>query len=252
MTYDDDKAWTTHKFTEHGTVIEPSRIEYSPLAIPSMPADIPTSMEDDIRYYHVDGQLYPSITSVLRSTDTEGRIALAAWRKRVGPDVASVITQAAASGGTSWHTFAEKYLKHEPTNWGYVTTPDSIRQAFQLSSVLNANIKRTIASELSVFSKKYGVAGRLDAGIELADGRLAILDFKTGKKPKYGNRLAQAGIQCAFYADALTELMDFDRIDTVVVVQILPTAVYWQTSEVAHWRPILIEKIEQFKRLRGK
>lgn len=247
-----DKAWNTHKFTDHGTLIEPSRIEYSPLVLPAMPADIPTTMEDEIRYYHVDGQLYPSITSVLRSTDHEGRIALAAWRKKIGHEAAAAITTAASSGGTSWHTFAEKYLKHEPTGWGYISTPDSVRQAFQLSSVLNANVKRTIASELSVYSKKYGVAGRLDAGIEITDGRLAILDFKTGKKPKTGNRLAQAGIQCAFYADALTELMDFDRIDTVVVVQILPTAVYWQTSEVAYWRPILLEKIEEFKRLRGK
>lgn len=215
--------------------------------------DLPPGMESmetveigENRLHKLGDQYYPSITRVLRETDLEGQKAIAKWKKAIGEEKANEITNAAALRGTNWHKFCELYLSGETPGWQYVTTPENRRKAIHIAIMLNAHIKTVLANEASVVSQVYGLVGRLDSAAELMDGRLAAIDFKTGAKKKTGNRLNQAAIQGAFYADALTEYLATGCVDTVVVAQICSSKLYWQETPAKEWRETLREKITKY------
>lgn len=223
-----------------------SRIAFMPV---SLPITLNETMRDGKRWYVYQGEYYPSITTMISATDDEGNTALKQWRTAVGHDAANRITQTAAKRGTQWHTFCEQFVTQEPITWTNLTEPNDMSYAALIGQTLNERIASVIASETRVVSPTYGLAGRLDMAIQLRDGRHAILDFKTGKKPKTGNRLQNYGIQAAFYADALTEHWKSGIIDTIVIAQLLPDRILWQESDVAVHRPLLRERIDKFAKL---
>jgi hypothetical protein len=227
-------------------VLPPSRITFAPV---SLPITLNEAMRDGKRWYVYQGEYYPSITTMISTTDDEGNKALKQWRTAVGHDTANHITQTAVKRGTQWHTFCEQFVTRQPIAWNNFTEPNDMSYAVLIGQTLNDRIASVIALETRVVSSTYGLAGRLDMAIQLRDGRHAILDFKTGKKPKTGNRLQNYGIQAAFYADALTEHWKSDIIDTIVIAQLLPDRILWQESDVASHRPLLRARIDKFVNL---
>ena len=67
---------------------------------------------DGRRYVTLDGNAYPSVTTILGIVNEE---KIAAWRKRVGEDEANKIGTRAANRGTAVHSIIEKYLHGEDT-----------------------------------------------------------------------------------------------------------------------------------------
>lgn len=237
---------TTYSLLTTGQ-IPPCTIQFAP----EVPAyTLKEAYIDGKRWYVRDGndgevfEPYPSITTVLSATDVEGNAALKKWRQNVGTEKAASISKAAADNGTNWHNFCEMYLSGKPY-WNYLKNPGDDRRAATIAAVLNANITRVLFSESRVMSSRYQVAGRMDLGVELADGRLAIVDFKTGKKRKYGNRIEGYALQTTFYADAMAEMLG-RPVDTIVIVQLLPTEIVWQESHTSLWAPLLTERLKMF------
>ena len=63
--------------------------------------DLNTKTIDKKRFYETpEGELYPSITTVLSVRNKKG---LFEWRKRVGDDVANYVARTAAHRGTAVH-----------------------------------------------------------------------------------------------------------------------------------------------------
>ena len=74
-----------------------------------------TQTIDKKRFYETpDGNLYPSITTVLSTRNKQG---LFEWRKRVGNDVANYDARTSAARGTAVHHMCEDYLNNFPTEW---------------------------------------------------------------------------------------------------------------------------------------
>ena len=236
----------------HMNTLPPSTMNFAPMDLPKAMSEMKTVEVNGTRFYTLDDKFFPSITTVLKATDDEGRKALEKWRKKVGYEKAAVITAAAVTRGVNWHKFCELYMAGVTPGWQYVTTPENRRKAIQIALMLNENIKTVLASEASVVSMAYGVAGRLDLCAELTNGHLAVIDFKSGTRQKKKNRLNQAALQGAFYSDALTEFLPFGIIDTVVVAQICSYKLYWQTTPVKEWRETLREKIAKYAELVNK
>ena len=70
--------------------------------------DLKTQTIDKKRFYETpDGNLYPSITTVLSVRNKKG---LFEWRKRVGDEVANYVAVKAANRGTAVHHMCEDYL----------------------------------------------------------------------------------------------------------------------------------------------
>lgn len=238
--------WTEQTFpvpASSEATLPPCRITYTPLV------DAPRVTEvtrDGTRWYSHDGLLYPSISTLLSATDTEGKKSLREWRTRIGHAAAEQITRKAAKNGTRWHTFCECYVTQQPLAWTLFDAPEDGRYAAHLATVLNQQFRTVLASETRVVSTHYGIAGRMDLAVELTDGRRAIVDFKTGKRRKTGNRLANYALQATFYADALSEQWDRGAIDTLIVMQLLPDGIVWQETAPTHWRDQLRERIAAY------
>lgn len=224
------------------TVFPVSTIRYVP---DNLTLTLTETYDKGSRWYLYDGQAYPSITTLISETDAEGKQALREWRLRVGMAESSRITKTAADNGTKWHNFCEAYVTGQ-SYWRYVTTPYDRTMASAIGRLLNDKIDTVILSESRVVSTSLGVAGRMDICAILRDGRVAVIDFKTGRKQKSGNRLQNYGIQACFYATALTEHLNRGRIEDIVIMQILPDALIWQESKASQFLPLLEERIRLF------
>ena len=154
---------------------------------------------DGVRYYDApDGQKLVSITSVISWIK---RDFFNNWRKRVGEDEANKITKKATSRGTDMHTLTEKYLLNEELPEVQPLSQFLFRQAKPTLDKIN-NIH---AIEKGLYSLELGIAGTVDCIAEF-DGELAIIDFKTSKKPKPREWIDDYFVQCAAYACMLFEL----------------------------------------------
>ena len=157
-----------------------------------------------VRYYDTpNGKKLVSITSIISHYQRE---VFREWRARVGNDEANKITKQATSRGTDMHTCTEYYLKNL-----------KIPQVQPLSEMLFKQAKPTLnkidnihAQEQALFSYELGVAGSVDCIAEYTgesgEPELAVIDFKTSKKPKPRAWIDSHFVQCAAYACMLYEM----------------------------------------------
>jgi len=154
---------------------------------------------DGVRYYDApNGQKLVSITSVISHIKRE---FFKDWRARVGEDEANRITKAATSRGTDMHTLTECYLLNKDLPEVQPLSEFLFKQAKPKLNEIN-NIH---AIEKSLYSLELGIAGTVDCIAE-HNGELAIIDFKTSKKPKPREWIDDYFVQCAAYACMLFEL----------------------------------------------
>ena len=154
---------------------------------------------DGVRYYDTpNGKKLVSITSVISHYNRE---IFREWRAKVGEQEANRVTKQATARGTDMHTLAEYYLKNS-----------KLPSVQPLSEMLFKQAKPTLdkidnihAQEQSLFSYELGVAGSVDCIAEY-EGELAIIDFKTAKKPKPKKWVDHHFVQCAAYACMLYEM----------------------------------------------
>lgn len=154
---------------------------------------------DGVRYYDTpDGQKLVSITSIISHYNRE---VFRQWRERVGNDEANRVTKAATSRGTDMHTLTEHYLLNKDLPEVQPLSDFLFKQA---KSDLN-KINNIHAIEQALYSLELGVAGTVDCIAEY-NGELAVIDFKTSKKPKPKEWIEHYFVQCAAYACMLYEM----------------------------------------------
>jgi len=158
---------------------------------------------DGVRYYKVpEGDELVRLVSITSVTSHKNRQFFAEWRKKVGEEEANKITKQATSRGTDMHTLCEIYLKN-------LKLPSDVlpisQMLFQTAKPYLNNINNIRALENSLYSKVLGIAGTVDCIAEYNE-ELAIIDFKTSKKPKPKDWIEHYFVQCAAYACMLYEL----------------------------------------------
>ena len=154
---------------------------------------------DGVRYYDTpNGKKLVSITSVISHYNRE---IFRGWRAKVGEKEANKVTKQATSRGTDMHTLAEYYLK----NSKLPSVQPLSEMLFKQSKPTLDKIDNIHAQEQSLFSYELGVAGSVDCIAEY-EGELAIIDFKTAKKPKPKKWVDHHFVQCAAYACMLYEM----------------------------------------------
>jgi len=167
--------------------------------------DLPTldrETIDGVRYYQTPegNKKLVSITSVISYINRQIFID---WRKKVGAEEADKITRKATSRGTDYHTLAENHLDNKEFEKGTVQ-PLSEILFLQSKDKLNS-INNVHALESSLYSLELGIAGTVDCIAEY-EGELAVIDFKTSKKPKPREWIDHYFVQCAAYACMLFEM----------------------------------------------
>ena len=177
--------------------------------------NLETSYVEGKRFYHVDGDLFPSVTTVLSSIPNP---AIDEWKKSVGEEAASTIVRRAANRGTAAHKMWEEYLKND-TGFSKGAMPLSISLFKQLQPWLDRNIDLLYGNEIALFSRKLRTAGRCDA-VGLVNNRPAIIDFKTANKPKSVDKIHSYFLQVTCYALMFEEMYGIEVQDAYVLVAV--------------------------------
>jgi genome maintenance exonuclease 1 len=138
-----------------------------------------------------------------------------AWRNKVGEDVANAITKKATSRGTNVHTLCERYLNNE--SLGDVM-PDAKEMFISIKPLLN-RINNIHYQEQALWSVQLGMAGRVDCIAEM-DGVLSVIDFKTSKKIKSHEDIADYFWQTTAYALMYEELIGTPINDIAIIMAV--------------------------------
>ncbi len=169
---------------------------------------------DGVRYYSVpDEDELLKLVSITSITSHFNKEIFVNWRKKVGNEEADRITKAATSRGTDMHTLTEHYLKNE----NLPTVQPISDFLFKIAKGKLNKIDNIHALEGSLYSKELGIAGTVDCIAEY-DGELAIIDFKTSKKPKPRNWIEHYFVQCMAYGCMLYELTGISVKKLVIIM----------------------------------
>ena len=198
---------------------------------------------DGVRYYSIpkESQVLKlvSITSV---TSHFNREIFVKWRKRVGEDEAQKITKAATSRGTDMHSLVENYL-YNKTLPSVPPLPDFL---FKIAKAELNKINNIHCLEGPLYSLQLGVAGTTDCIAEY-DGELAVIDFKTSKKPKPREWIENYFVQAMFYGMAYYE-MTGTTIKKLVIIMACEDgeSVVYEESDLKKYMKLVVRYIKKF------
>jgi len=201
---------------------------------------------DGVRYYSVpdNGELLKlvSITSV---TSHKNREFFAKWRKKVGEDEANKITKQATGRGTDMHTLSENYLLNAPELPKVQPLSELL---FQIAKPELDKINNIHALERSLYSLVLGIAGTVDCIAEY-DGELAIIDFKTSKKPKPREWIEHYFVQCMAYGAMFYEITGIP-IKKLVIIMACENGecIVYEEYDKSKYIKLLTEYIREFVR----
>lgn len=167
------------------------------------------------RFYNVDGELFPSVTTVLSTLSKAG---IDEWRRKVGEDEADRIMKQAANRGTRTHLMLEKYLRND-ISYAHKALPDAIALFKQIRPWLDRNVDFLYGNEIQLYSRELRTAGRCDA-VASVNGRPAIIDFKTSSKEKKKEYINNYFYQVSAYAIMMEEMYGIKVEDAYILIAV--------------------------------
>ena len=198
---------------------------------------------DGVRYYKIpDEDELVKMVSITSVTSHFNKEIFINWRKKVGNKEADRITKAATSRGTDMHTLTEHYLKNE----NLPTVQPISDFLFKIAKTELNKINNIYALEGPLYSKQLGVAGTVDCIAEY-NGELAIIDFKTSKKPKPRDWIEHYFVQCMAYGCMLYEMTGIS-IKKLVIIMACENGecVIYEERDKAKYIKLLGEYINKF------
>ena len=177
--------------------------------------DLKTENHEGKRFYVTpEGNKFVSITSLLGNLSKQSIIE---WRRRVGEAEANKISRQASSRGTRVHNICESYIQNQV---GILedALPDAIDMFKSIVPFLD-RIDNIHVVEGALYSDDLGVAGRTDLIAEF-DGNLAVIDYKTSRKPKNWEMCHSYFMQGAFYAYAYEELTGTPLNNIIIIMAV--------------------------------
>ncbi len=198
---------------------------------------------DGVRYYDVPNtEGFTKLVSITSVTSWINREIFRSWRARVGNAEADKVTKAATSRGTDMHTLTEHYLLNEELP----TVQPLSEFLFKQSKPKLDLIDNIHAIEKPLYSLKLGVAGTVDCIAEY-EGELAVIDFKTSKKPKPRKWIDHYFVQCAAYACMLYEMKEIPVKKFVIIMSCEDgEVVVYEERNKAKYIKLLSEYIGEF------
>jgi genome maintenance exonuclease 1 len=200
---------------------------------------------DGVRYYFIpDEEELIRLVSITSVTSHFNKEIFIKWRKKVGEEEAERVTKAATSRGTDMHLLVEHHLKNEE-----LPEVQPISDfLFKIAKTDLNRINNIYALEGSLYSKQLGIAGTVDCIAEY-DGELAIIDFKTSKKPKPREWIEHYFVQCMAYGCMLYELTGIS-VKKLVIIMACENGecVVYEERDKSKYIKLLTEYIRKFVR----
>jgi len=187
------------------------------------------------RYYKVEDDLFPSVTTILSIQNNEG---LQKWRERMGEDVANFESIRAANRGNGFHKICESYLNNQD-----ISEYRKNVLSFGLFNLVKNEIERIDnihGLETTLHSTKYKIAGRTDCIAEF-DGMLSIIDFKSANRARADDLLEKHAIQETAYAIMWEEHTNIPIEQIVTIV----SCENGESQTVINKPAFFVEKLEE-------
>ena len=175
------------------------------------------STTDGIRTYNVGKEKLPSVTSILKATQSdEKRQKLAQWQARVGVDEATRIRDQAASRGTNMHLHLEKFILGQ----GHLDLTEEGKTAKSMAQTVIdkglCDLQEIWGSEVTLwYPGLYAGATDLVGTFDYED---SIIDFKQSTKPKRREWIEDYMIQLAAYAMAHNQVYGTEITQGVILM----------------------------------
>ena len=175
------------------------------------------STTDGIRTYNVGKEKLPSVTSILKATQSdEKRQKLAQWQARVGVDEATRIRDQAASRGTNMHLHLEKFILGQ----GHLDLTEEGKTAKSMAQTVIdkglCDLQEIWGSEVTLwYPGLYAGATDLVGTFDYED---SIIDFKQSTKPKRREWIEDYIMQLAAYAMAHNQVYGTDITQGVILM----------------------------------
>ena len=206
---------------------------------------------EGLRHYNIkDKEKLPSVTTILKATESEEkRASLAAWRERIGEETATRIVDESGARGTAMHKILEKYILEE----GYVDQTTVGKQAHNMAI-------QVIQSGLSNVTEYYGTectlyypglyAGQTDL-VGIHKGQDAIIDFKQTNKPKRKEWIDDYFLQLGAYAMAHNFIYE-TKIQSGVVLMCSKDGMFQKfessDKEFVGYQHTFLKKVDEYYR----
>jgi len=199
--------------------------------------------EDGRRYVTLDGNAYPSVTTILSILSEE---SIAKWRAKVGDEEANKVSLRATTRGTAVHAIIEKYMNNDP-NYAEGYLPHVVQSLENLKPLLNKHVTKVYAQEVPLYSDHLQMAGTCDAVVEW-DGVPTIVDWKTSRRPKKKANIGNYFMQLAAYAVMWEERTGMPIQQTRIVMDVddFHPVMYKETRDA--WIDKMIETRDEYNR----
>ena len=199
--------------------------------------------EDGRRYVTLDGNAYPSVTTILSILSEE---SIAKWRAKVGEEEANKVSLRATTRGTAVHAIIEKYMNNDP-NYAEGYLPHVVQSLENLKPLLNKHVTKVYAQEVPLYSDHLQMAGTCDAVVEW-DGVPTIVDWKTSRRPKKKANIGNYFMQLAAYAVMWEERTGMPIQQTRIVMDVdnFHPVMYKETRDA--WIDKMIETRDEYNR----
>lgn len=201
------------------------------------------------RHYSLDGSNLPSVTTILKATQSEeDKARLADWKKRVGHMEAERISTEAKNRGSSMHSYLEKYLLGQ-------LNQELLEEDNQSKKMADIIVENGIKNKLSeiwgveatlYFPNKY--AGTADC-IGIYEGKETLIDFKQANKIKREEFVDDYFLQLGAYSLAHNTV--YNSKITQGIILLCTVDKLFQDFKIENDRLIdyqkkFLEKVEQF------
>ena len=208
------------------------------------------SMVNGSRHYSVNQERLPSVTSILKATESEEKkSSIANWKARVGVAEANRIKIDASNRGTSMHTFLEKYLLGQ-LNLDLLEQDDD-KSKKMADEIIEKGIKDKLSEIWGTEATLYypgKYAGTCDA-CGVYEGQETIIDFKQSNKPKKEEWIEDYYLQLGAYSLAHNVVYNSRITQGIVLLCTVDNLLQdfkIQGEKLQEYQNKFLEKVEQF------
>ncbi len=207
------------------------------------------SIVNGSRHYALDGTNLPSVTSILKATQSEeDKAGIAAWKERIGHKEAERIKNEASSRGSSMHSYIEQFLFGK---FNLDLLEDENKSKKMAIEIIDHGLKNKLSeiwgAEATVyFPGKY--AGTADC-IGIYEGKETIIDFKQSNKPKKEEYIDDYFLQIGAYSLAHNTVYNSRIVQGVILlctVDGLFQDFKIEGTELTNFQNKFLERVEKF------
>ena len=211
-----------------------------------------SSMVSGSRIYDINGEKLPSVTTILKATESEEKKeSLRLWRRKIGDTAADEIMKKSSTRGTKMHKHLEEYLIGQ-TKMDLGSDDSYMMSQKIINESLKTKLSEIWGSEINLYyPKKY--AGTADA-IGIYDGIESILDFKQSNKTKRKEWITDYFFQVAAYSLAHNFIHKTNITQGVILICTPPPLLEFQefvikNEELVKYQHLFIDKVRQYNKL---